>query len=636
MHPEFNQDLAGANSSFAWSDLRDYWLGWIVAYARDLVDGTADEDRALTDQQVAARLHQRIVDGILDKLRVEQVGQSPVLRISFTSGDPETATRIANAAAEIYIEDQLQRKSEASSRVGDWLAQRIERLRTEVATKEREIEEFRARSGLIAGAGREGGEVMVAKQQISELATDLIDAQVERQGVESRLEQVEGLAAGANGVETAFDVLESPLIQSLRIEEAQLRRELAELSSEFGPRHPRVTTVTAKLSDIETSIRSEINKIVLGLRNQVETARRREAAIQVSVEALEAQVAEVNTQDVELRARQREAEASRTLLESFLARAQETAEQEGMQQPDARIISTAAPPEFPSFPNKKLFMALAFCASAVAGVSIAYVLQALDQSFHTSREVRDQLGLPVLELVPSVRRIRRKLTPFDCVIEHPNSSFTEALRNLQVTLFGGNYPPKTMLFTSSLPGEGKTSLVLAFGRFLALSGRSVMVLDCDLRKPSIHRLLESERGPGLVDHLLGRVTLEEIVRSDERTGMRYIASGPPANNPPDLLTSPALRAMLAKVERSYDVVLIDSAPFLAVADTRCLQPLVELTVFVVRWRDTQRASAREAVRRVRQAGFSLAGVVLNAVDPREYGHYEEGYYYTAVRTYYQE
>jgi succinoglycan biosynthesis transport protein ExoP len=636
-HPEFNEALAADDGSFVWSDLRDYWLNWVVASARDLVDGSETTTPVPTDQRAAADLQKGIVDHFLEQISVEQVGQSPVLQISFTSEDAETAAMIANTAAEIYVNDQLARKYEASRRVSNWLAGRIKQLRTEVESKERDIEQFRARSGLIAGAGRDGGQVTVVKQQIAELASDLIKARVDREGADSQLQQVERLLKSPKGIDSAVEVLQSPLIQNLRIEEAQQRRELAELAGEYGPKHPRVTTATAKLGNIEQSIRIEINKIVQGLRNQVETARRREAALQESLDALKKKVADADTQDVELRARERDADASRTLLQNFLARAQETTAQEGIQQPDARIISSAVPPEFPSFPKKWLFMAVAFCASAFAGVSVAYVLEALDQSFHTARQVRDHLGLPVLELIPSVRKLGRKLSPIDCVIKHPNSSFTEALRNLQVTMYGSNYPPKTVLFTSSLPGEGKTSLVLSLGRLLALSDRSVVVLDCDLRKSAVHGALGCTRAPGLVEHLLGRATLEEIIRTEEATAMHYVTAGArTATNPSTLLAMPALRTLLSRLEHRFDAVLIDCPPMLAVVDARCLQPLVEQTVFVVRWRSTQRASAREAVRRVREAGLGVAGIVLNAVDPKEYSRYDEGYYYDAVRTYYED
>jgi capsular exopolysaccharide synthesis family protein len=193
------------------------------------------------------------------------------------------------------------------------------------------------------------------------------------------------------------------------------------------------------------------------------------------------------------------------------------------------------------------------------------------------------------------------------------------------------------LFTSSLPGEGKTAVTLSFGRFLAMSGRATVVVDCDLRKPSVHGTLRGRAAPGLVDHLLGDATLDEVVQMDDPTGLHYIAAGPPAANPTDLFTSGPMHATLAELSKRYDVVLLDSAPVLAVADTRCLNRLVDHTVFVIRWSATQRSTAREAIRRLHdEANLNTASAVLNMVDTKVYRQYDFGYYYDAVKGYYGE
>jgi capsular exopolysaccharide synthesis family protein len=624
--PEFNTALAEDGAGFDWSDVLNYLPAEFAAYARELLDGEVEgDDTALTAQGSAALQQIRTIDTFLEKLDIRQVGQSPVIRISFSSESPLMTAEVANTVAETYFSEQLVSKYDATRRASNWLEARIAQLRAAVAEKEQAIEEFRARSGLI-----EGKDLPLETQQMSELASQVVVARVERQAAESRLQQVERAPSAA------MDVLRSELIQGLRIAEAELRREFANLGMEYGPNHPGIINARARLDDIQTSIDSEIERIVLGLRNEVDAARRREAGLQATLDDFSRRVARSNSEAVELRDMEREVEARRTLLESLLARLQETARREGIQQADAQIISAAEIPEFPAFPNKKLFMALTFCASAFAGVSLAYVLQALDQSFHTAAQVTDDLDLPVLELVPSVRGLSGRASPADFVVQQPTSSFAEALRSLQVALYAHRCPPTSVLFTSSLPGEGKTSLTLAFGRFLAMAGHSVIVVDCDLRRSSVHAALGGRRNPGLVDHLLGRTTLDQVIQLAGPPALHFIASGSPAANPPALFASQAMHATLSMLTRHYDVVLIDSAPVLAVADTRCLQPLVERTVFIVRWRTTQRATAREAVRRLHQAGLGAAGAVLNLVDPSAYGEYDPSYSYKALRSYYAE
>ncbi len=620
--PAFNPELATADEGFSWSRLLSYLPADIAAQAQGLLYRRGDEAAALTDDVAATRVQKKIVDTYLAGLDVRQIGKSPAIEISFSADDPRTAASVANAVAQTYIDSLLGTKYDATQRAGSWLGQRIAQLRTEVEQKERDIEAFRARYGLI-----EGKDLPIQTQEMAELASQLVTARVERQSAESRLRQAQRASGGAG-----FGAMESDVVRSLRVQEAELSREVVELASELGPMHPRLVNAQAKLNDIRTSIANETRNITLGARNEAEAARQREAAVQSAVKELSGRVAQNNARSVELRTMEREVDAGRALLESLLARAQETAQQEGIQQSDARVLSRAAVPDRPAFPNKKLFMALALFASAFGGVSLAYVLQALDESFQTAEQVTKDLGLPVLEVVPQVQGLRKQYSPADWIVTGPNSSFAEAVRHLHVSLM--SY--RSLLFTSTLPDEGKTSLVCAFGRFLAGSGRSVVIIDCDLRRSSVHVTLRGSEGPGLVDHLTGKVSLDKIIQRDEQTKLHFIAAGAVADNPPDLFMSKPMRTMMSVLTKVYDVVLIDSAPVLAVADTRCLQPLVEQTVFVVRWRSTQRAKAREAVRRLNLDGGAPAGAVLNMIDPAAYGDYDAGYGYQAVKRYYGE
>ena len=629
--PEFNSALVPEEDGLSLATLLDYWESELTAYAREFLDSLASEQVDLTALDASGRGDKKIVDAFLERVDAAQVGNSPVISISFTSESPRTAMQVANTIAESYISSQLESKFDATHQANSWLQTRIAELRADVEEKERAIEEFRGRSGLVKGK-----EVTVATQQMSELATQLVAARVERQGAESQLQQIERLKDSPDGAAAALEVLQSVLIQNLRVQEAQLRRELAELSEEYGPNHPTILNRRANLRDIQNSIGAEIAKIVTALRNQAEAAQRREAALQASVDQLSDRVAETNTEEVKLRDLEREAEAGRRLLENLLDRAQETASQEGIQQPDAKIISFAEIPEQPSFPKKRLLLLLAFCGSAFAGVSLAYGFQAFDRSFHTSGEVRDALKMPVLEIIPAVRRPGRTTSPIDVVTRQTTSSYSEALRNLYVTLLAVRDPPKVVLFTSSLPGEGKTALTLSFGRFVAMVNRPCVVVDCDLRKSSVHRALGGHRAPGLVDYLLGKSDLDAVIQTDKATRLKYVAAGLPPANPTDLLSSALMSNALAELARRYDVILLDSAPVLAVADTRCLYPFVDQTVFVIRWRSTRRNAAHAAVRRLEETGFNFSCAVLNLVDLKSYRQYDDGYQHETFKSYYHE
>lgn len=595
----------------------------------------SDEEDGLTPDQRAQRAHVKVVDLFLKKVKVEPQALSRVIEVSVTTKDPTKSARIANVLADTYVSSQLQLKSQATSQATSWLTERVNALRAEVATKERAVEVYRAKSGLIQGSNSS-----LASQEVSEITTQLIAAQADRTAADARLRQVQRLLASPNGVESAAEVLGSPLIQSLKEQEAELRRKVAELSTEYGPRHPTLINANAQIADLERNIRAEVNKIVQSLQSQAQVAHAREASLKANLEAMKGKVSQLNAAEVQLHALEREAAASRTLLENFLSRSKETSEQQGIQQADARVISRADVPVKPSFPNKPLLMAVAFVFFSAVAVALALLAEALENGIRSTAEVEEELGVPALGLVPAVKNVRgRKNKPENFILDKPTSAFGEAIRSLRTALLLSNpdRPPRTILFTSSLPSEGKTSTTVSLGRMLASVGQSVIILDADLRRPNVHRMLGGHRDLGLVEWLVGEAELDQVIRKDERSGLHFIAAGMAIPNPTDVLGSERTRSLLETLAKQYQYVLIDSSPVMAVSDTRVLSRLVDTTVFVVRWSETAREVARTGLRQIVDAGAPIAGVLLTLVDTRKharYGYGDSSYYYGTVRKYY--
>ena len=627
--PEFNKALKdeadGANSAKDQGFLQNW---------RESIFGSAEEEK-LTPEQRAEREHSRVIDTFLKKVKVAPEPLSRVIGISVTSEEPKKAASIANLVADTYVASQLELKLTATSRATNWLNDRVSALRAEVSAAERAVEAYRARSGLIQSTNSS-----LAAQEISEISTQLVTAQAERTAADARLKQVEGLLNSPNGVESAAEVLGSPTIQSLKEQEAELRRSVAELATEYGPRHPRLINANAQIADLQRNIRTEVNKVVESLRNQAQLARAREASLKANLDRMKGRVSELNAAEVHLHALEREAAASRSLLESFLSRSKETYEQESIQQPDARVISRADTPTKPSSPNKPVIMAGALVFFASLGMALAFMAEAMENGIRSTKEVEEDLGVPALGLIPAVKGLRgRKSKPEEYIIERPTSAFGEAIRSLRTALLLSNpdRPPKTILFTSSVPSEGKTSTTVALGRMLASVGQSVIILDADLRRPNVHRMLGGQRELGLVEWLAGEAELQQVIRKDERSGLHFIAAGMAVPNPTDILGSERTRSLLEELTKQYRFVLIDSSPVMAVSDTRVLSRLVDTTVFVVRWSETPKEAARSGLRQILDVGAPLAGVLLTLVDTRKharYGHGDSAYYYGGVRKYY--
>ena len=589
-----------------------------------------------TPEEVAQREETAVINNFLTKLKVNPEGRSRVIKISFESSDPKIAAAAANVVADIYIVSQLEAKFEATKRASAWLSERVGALREEVEAAETAVEEFRKTHGLIQG----GRDATLTSEQVSTLSTEYILERTRLAEAEARLRQVERLMTSDGNIETAAEVLASPLIRDLRGEEARAEREVAQLSEQFGKKHPRMINAMAQLRDLRAKIGIEVDKIVQGLRNEVAVARARTATIRNSLDQLKGDVAQLNTAEVQLRAMEREAEASRTLLETLLARSKQTSSQEDFQQADANILSEASIPKIPSFPKKGLLATLVLLVSVMTGLILAFAMEQMDLGFRSMDQVEQVMGVAGLGLVPTVKGLRAlNKPPHDYVLEYPTSAFAEALRSLHTNILLSDVSkrPKTILFTSALPNEGKTTIALSLARLLANAGQRVIVIDCDLRRNTAHKLFGLENGPGLVECLTNGIPLEEHIQKDPKSPAHLLRAGEPASNPPDLLDSFPMQRVLKTLAKNYELIILDSAPVLAVSDTLFLSRIVDKTVFVTRWATTRRETAILGLRKLREAKADIAGTLLSIVDTKDlatYGYSDSGSYQGDLKRYY--
>ena len=633
--PEFNASLRLPSTFDRLLDWRGYF-DYLPQSWRAAIFKQAPEEQAvvLSEAEEAARLQARLIDAFLKKLSIKPEGRSRVIRITFNSERPRTAAKVANTLADFYIVAQLDAKFEATRRANDWLSERIAELGEQVDLSENAVETFRAEQGLI-----QGKDATLAQQEISELGTQLVMERTKRVEVEARLRQVQSLLS-SGGVASASEVLNSPLIQRLREEESVIERRIAELSQDYGERHPTMVNVKAELADLRGKIQTEVNRIVQSLRNEVAVARARASSLNQALNDRKREMGRLNAAEVQLRALEREAAANRALLETFLQRSKETGSQQSFQEADASLLSAAAVPQTPSYPNKKMMLMLSIIAAGCFGVVLAFVIEQLDQGFRSMEQVEQMLGVNPLGLAPTLpvsAKVRYK--PQEYILNRPRSAYAEAIRSLYTSLLlsDAERPPKVVMVASSLPREGKTSTALSLGIMQAKVGQNVIIVDCDLRRPSVHKVLGLRSRPGLVEYLAGEVTLDQALAIDPASGATVLTAGAPAADPPDVFASQQMRKLLGELADRFDLVVIDSAPTLAVSDTRILSRLVDKTVFVARWAKTRRETAANGLRQILDAGGDVAGVLLSMVDVKEharYGFSDSGYYHGEIKKYY--
>jgi capsular exopolysaccharide synthesis family protein len=579
---------------------------------------------------------EKVIDSFLSHLSVLPEGRSRVIAISVESDDPRLSAAAANTLADFYIVSQLEAKFEATKRASAWLSERVFELREEVSRAEGEVERYRQESGLIQG----GTNATLASEEVSDLNRQFVTERTRLAEAEARLRQVERLLGQPGGIETMAEVLDSQVIRDLRRQETEVERQVAQLSAEFGEKHPKMINARAQLADVRSKVKLEVDKVIQGLRNEVAVARARAATMGASLEDKKSEVGRLNASEVQLRALEREATASRALLEQLLTRSKETSSQEDFQQADASVVSDASAPNVPSFPKKTLLLLASFVVASVFSISIALFLEYMDLGFRSMDQIMRQLGVATLGLIPALKGVRSVgKAPQDYIVENPTSAFGESIRTMHTNLLLSDLVkrPKVILLTSAMPNEGKTSTTISLGRLQAQVGQKVVIVDCDVRRPSIHTALNLMPGPGLVQCLLGEAAVEDVLCQDPKTGLYVLQAGGTPPNPPDLFDSIPMQKLLTTLARKFDLVLLDSAPLLAVSDTLFLARLADKTVLIVRWVRTRRETAKLALSKLMDANSDVAGVVLSMVDVKghaQYGFSDSGTYHGKLTKYY--
>ena len=590
----------------------------------------------LSAEQIRQRELERVVDAFLERVSVARQGESRVVKVTFESENSELAATGANAIVELYLLERLEGRYDTVQRASNWLADQVLKLREKVEASEESVEQYRQRYGLLRGE-----QYTLLAEEISDLNAQLTEARVELTQAQADLSQGKRLKTSAAGFGSANQVLVSPLIQDLRIQEAELERKEAELSQEYGPRHPTIININAEQKKLRAKLAAEVSKIYGSLENRVEVALTREAAIAKDLQKLKDRMAQADSASIGLRMLEREAEANRVMLEKLQVNFMETNAQEYMESllPIARIISFANVPEFHSFPKRTLFAAFGLVGSIIIAVMFAFILEQLDRGFRGAEQVERDLNVPVLASVPLVPGFSNTGDPSEYILKNPSSAFAESVRSIYVRamLASSAPPPRTFMLVSSKPDEGKSTIALSLALLRQKAGQKVIIVDADFRRPVIAEKLGLQQTPGLMDFLAGQADLKEVLQQVPASGVDVIAAGTYAASGSDLLVSENMKRLLERLRERYDLVIIDSAPTLSLSDPQVLSRMADRTILVVRWGKTHRHVVNNTINTLVDAGAQIAGVALSMVDLKKHARYgfgDSGNYQGEARKYY--
>jgi uncharacterized protein involved in exopolysaccharide biosynthesis/Mrp family chromosome partitioning ATPase len=584
-----------------------------------------------------------VTQNLLLHTSVKFVGKSQLLEIDVELPDPALAAAAANALAQGFIDSQQDTSLKSSQSNTSWMNTRLVELRDNLRVAENKLQAYREEQGLVDV----DGVATISANELQMTGNRMIDARRDRAEAESQFRQAQSLSNGdISRLSSVPAVLSNPLIQQFQADLAKAQAKVEELSGRYGPKHPALISARSEQRTAANSLRLQVQQVVAGIERQYQLSVASEDALRKSFNSNKAQIQDISRKEFQLREFQREVDSNRALYETFVTRLKETAATSDMDSAKARIVDPAIMPLEASKPRKSLIVAIVALVAAVVGVALAFLFDTLSNTFKTDDTVESLLNVPLLSVVPLVvKKSRRQLARLFEDNDHPR--FCETIRNLRTWLMlqSSKAPSQVVLVTSSVSGEGKSTIANNLACSLASLER-VLLIDADMRQPTLSLNFDfPAESPGLANLMAGTARLEDCIRTvgnldmlpagcltpstldpfdtprlRSPNGSRYAVAQPPAQ---DLLSSPRLGRMLEVLKTRYRHIIIDSPPAEIVSDALLLAKHSDAVIYVVKAQSTPVGQVRKSIAMLQQSQAPVFGVVLNQVDlrkARKYGH----------------
>jgi succinoglycan biosynthesis transport protein ExoP len=615
-------------------------------FAGKLATTSPDAEQALT---VDPAREAKLLDIWRENISVSKIQRTRMIEIRFTSPDPKLAAQIVNSLASAYVENNFKTRFESTMQASEWLQNQLNDLQIKVEKSQEALVKFQRENNVVGLDDKQN--TIVTK--LDDLNKEATAAQADRVIKEAQYQ----LTRSGN-LDALPELSANSLIQDFRRQEADLRRQLAQATVQFGPSYPKVIELNNQLLDIQATIRNEVDRIVSRKAAEYRAAVARESMLQSALSSQTKAVSSLNEKAIEYFALKRESDTNRNLYEGLLTKLKEAAVTSGLKSSNVRVVDVARPPDRPSKPNIPRNVVMGLMLGVVGGISLAFILEALDNTVRTPDQVELISGLPSLGIIPlslgatgkaqkaqsaSLLPVKQdskqpRNTEMAMVAHHrPKSEVAESYRALRTSILLSSIgsAPKVLMLTSALPQEGKTTTSVNTAIVLAQKGGRVLLIDADMRRPSIHQSLKIRNRTGLSNVLSGNATPEEaIVVSPVLPNLFVLPAGPPPPHPAEMLGSSVMKNYLAQWREQFDHIVIDTPPVLSVTDAVLLSVDADAVVLVIRSGRTTKEALRRSRELLTQVNSRLMGVVVNAVDlqsPEAYyyyygSHYGGGYY----------
>ena len=612
---------------------------------------------------------EEVLKNFEERLTVEPVKRSRLIEVTFESNDPNTAAQVVNTLTSAYIDANLEARWQAAQKASDWLSQQLLGMKAKLEKSEDELQKYGRGNGLLFLETEKGTIENIVVQRLRELQQELTKAQADRYAKESLYRLLEE----RNYAELP-GVFDNKLIQELTARLADLQREQSRLSANFNPNYPRVKELQSQIDESKAMLEAERTRAAGGIANDYKAAVSHEEMLQKAFTEQERQANDIAGKSVQYNILKREADTNKQLYVGLLEKLKETGVSSSLKATNIRVVDPAYPPKKFARPRILLDLSITLIVGMCLGIAAAFLQEHLDNTLKSSEDIERFLQIPSLGAVPAMelsanpRRMHgfqtrtpmlgaekvnganghsgdnanngaksgTQLAPPWNRIEvqdgsgHPNGALAEAFHGLRtsVLLSTAKRPPATLLVTSAQQGEGKTTVAANLAASLAQLGDSVLLIDADLRRPSLQKFFQVSRSTGLVNYLTGDCDWRSLVWQAAPIGVSVLFCGPVPPNPADLLSSEYMRSLIREASKEYKFVVLDSPPLLNLSDSRILATLVDGVILVVGGGTTPRELVQRAYLSAVDAGSHVIGATINFADVRN-DYYYSGYHQEA-------
>ena len=571
----------------------------------------------------------RTIDAFLSHLAISPVRNSRLVEVSFRSVDPVLAPKAANALAKAFIEQSLDFRFTATKEASDWLNQQLEEQRKQVEAAETRLQQYREENGAISFEDRQN----IVVQKLADLNAAVTKAKTDRLQKEATYRQLAAVQNEPAQLDTLPAILGNQFIQQQKSALAGLLRDRAQLADKLGARHPDMIKLQSAIEESQAKLQGEIAKVVQGVRAEYEAALAQERSLTAALDAQKGEALAMNRKAIDYGVIDRDVQSSKQIYQSLLQRAKETGISGDLKTSNVRIVDSAEASKAPVSPRRSLDLLASLVGGAFFGIGLAFFFDYLDNRVKTPEEIEAQLGLASLGMIPLLPRESHGSPLINNGVP-PN--FAEAVRGLRTNILFSTTEEgaRSVVVTSTGPGEGKTTVATNLAIGIAQAGLRVLFVDADMRRPRAHELFEVKTEPGLSNLLVGVATVPDVVSETAVQNLWFMPAGKTPPNPAELLGSRRFLELIESMKAYFDYIIVDTPPVMAVTDATIAAHCASGVLFVIAADTTSRQEVESALDQLDHGHARFIGAVLNRVDLERNAYYYAKYYRKQYQTYY--